>query len=267
MADVAFTDGSAQCYLIYANARSGSTLLSRALSDTGIAGHPGEYFLTGPPEAFPPGTTHWEDSPLARRHGVIEREQFLRLVYQVGSTPNGVFGAKIMWNYVGWAMENLRELPRFSRMTIEQIFEAMFPGLRVVHLIRRDRLRQAISWLRAAEDGVWVGSETEPARPVRKPRFQYGVIVRMMGLIAEGEKAWLDLYEKLGVEPLEVAYEDFTTSDGYEQTVRRVLRHLDLDDAFEIPCPRTDRQSDSKNDEWVDRFLNERSLRGHEQIT
>ena len=89
----------------------------------------------------------------------------------------------------------------------------------------------------------------------------------MMGLIAEGEKAWLDLYEKLGVESLEVAYEDFTTSDGNEQTVRRVLRHLDLDDAFEIPCPRTDRQSDSKNDEWVDRFLNERSLRGLEQIT
>jgi hypothetical protein len=33
------------------------------------------------------------------------------------------------WNYVGWAMENFRELPRFSRMSVEQIFEAMFPGL------------------------------------------------------------------------------------------------------------------------------------------
>jgi trehalose 2-sulfotransferase len=256
-----------RCYLICANARCGSTLLSRALSDTGIAGHPDEYFLTGPPEAFPSGSTFWEDSPLARQHGVDEREEFLRLVYRVGSTPNGVFGAKIMWNYVGWAMENFREMARFSRASVEEIFEAMFPGLRVVHLIRRDRLRQAISWLRAAEDGVWVVSENEPARPVRKPRFQYGVIVGMMDLIAEGEKAWLDLYEKLGVEPLEVAYEDFTTSDGYEQTVRRVLRHLDLHDTIEIPCPRTDRQSDSTNDEWVDRFLNQQSLRDLEKAT
>ncbi len=80
----------------------------------------------------------------------------------------------------------------------------MFPGLRVVHVIRRDRLRQAISWLRAAEDGVWVVSDDEPARPVREPVFQYDVIVGMMDLIAQGEKAWLDLYEKLGVEPLEV---------------------------------------------------------------
>jgi LPS sulfotransferase NodH len=259
--------GVPRCYLVCANARCGSTLLSRALSDTEIAGHPDEYFLTGPPEAFPPGETHWEDGPLARRHGVAEREQFLRLVYQVGSTPNGVFGAKIMWNYVGWAMENFRELPRFSQMTTEQIFEAVFPGLSVVHLIRRDRLRQAISWLRAAEDGVWVVSESEPARPVRKPRFQYNVIVGMMDLIAQGEKAWLDLYEKLGVTPLEVAYEDLTTSDGYGQTIRRVLRHLDLDDTIEIPRPRTERQSDSTNDYWVDMFLNERSQRGLEQVT
>ena len=105
-------------------------------------------------------------------------------------------------------------------------------------------------------------SETEPAHPVRKPRFQYEVIVGMMDLIAQGEEAWLDLYEKLGVMPLEVAYEDMTTSDGYEETICRVLRHLDLDDAIEIPRPRTDRQSDSTNDHWVDRFLNERSQRG-----
>ena len=114
---------------------------------------------------------------------------------------------------------------------------------------------------------MWVVSDSEPSRPVRKPRFQYNVIVGMMDLIAQGERAWLDLYEKLGVTPLEVTYEDLTTSDGYEQTVRRVLRHLDLDDTVEIPRPRTERQSDSTNDEWVDRFLNERGQRGFEQIT
>jgi hypothetical protein len=83
-----------RCYLICANARCGSTLLSRALSDTGVAGHPDEYFVTGPPEAFSPGSTFWEDGALALQHGVNGREEFLRLVYRVGSTPNGVFGAK-----------------------------------------------------------------------------------------------------------------------------------------------------------------------------
>ncbi len=251
--------GVPRCYLICANARCGSTLLSRSLSDTGIAGHPDEYFVTGPPEAFSPRATFWEDGPLARRHGVSEREEFLRLVYRVGSTPNGVFAAKFMWNYVGWAMETFQEMPRFSRARVEEIFAAVFPGLRVVHVVRRDRLRQAISWLRAAEDNVWVVSDHEPARPVREPVFQYDVIVGMMDLIARGENAWLELYEKLGVEPLEVVYEDLSTTDGYEPTVRRVLRHLDLDHTIEIPRPRTNRQTDSINDEWLDRF------RQHEQ--
>ena len=100
---------------------------------------------------------------------------------------------------------------------------------------------------------VYGSSPRLSLHPIRSPRFQYDVIVGMMHLIAQGEKAWLDLYEKLDVKPLEVAYEDFTTSDGYEQTIRRVLRHLDLDDTIEIPRPRTDRQSDCTNDEWVDR--------------
>jgi trehalose 2-sulfotransferase len=246
--------GMPRCYLICANARCGSTLLSRALSDTGLAGHPDEYFVTGPPEAFSPGSTFWEDGPLALQHGVHGREEFLRLVYRVGSTPNGVFGAKPMWNYVPWAIEKFQELPRFRRSSLVEIFAAAFPGLRIVHVVRRDRLRQAISWLRAAEEEVWVVSEDEPARPVREPVFQYEVIAGMMDLIARGEQAWVDLYKDLGVRPLEVVYEDLTSPEGYELTLRRVLRHLGLDDSIEIPRPSTHRQADDVNDEWVDRF-------------
>ena len=43
-------------------------------------------------------------------------------MYRVGSTPNGVFGAKLMWNYVPWAIEKFQELPRFSRSSLVEIF-------------------------------------------------------------------------------------------------------------------------------------------------
>lgn len=251
-----------RCYLICANARCGSTLLSRALSDTGIAGHPDEYFVTGPPEAFAPGTTFWEDGPLARQYGVTEREDFLQLVYRVGTTSNGVFGATLMWNYVGWAMENFREIARFSRASNEELFGFIFPGLQVIHVIRKDRLRQAISWLRAAEDGVWVVSAGEPARPQREPVFQYDVIVGMMDLIAQGEAAWMDLYQKLGVNPVVVVYEEFSNPIDYEPTIRRVLEHLDLDHTIDIPSPRTMKQAGRISDEWIDRFIREQSNRG-----
>ena len=70
------------------------------------------------------------------------------------------------------------------------------------------------------------------------------VIAGMMDLIAQGEAAWMDLYQKLGVEPLTVVYEEFSHPDGYEPTIRRVLEHLDLDHMIDIPRPRTTRQAD-----------------------
>jgi trehalose 2-sulfotransferase len=236
--------GPTRSYLICANARCGSTLLSRALSDTGIAGHPDEYFVTGPPEDFAPGSTFWEEGPLARQHGVTERESFLQLVYRVGTTPNGVFGATLMRNYVEWAMDNFRQMPRFSHASTEELFTSLFPGLQVIHVVRQDRLRQAISWLRAAEDGVWVVSANEPARPQREPVFQYDVVVGMMDLIAQGESAWMDLYQRLGVEPVIVVYEEFSDPSGYEPTIRRVLEPLGLDHTIDIPRPRTMKKAD-----------------------
>jgi trehalose 2-sulfotransferase len=253
--------GPTRSYLICANARCGSTLLSRALSDTGIAGHPDEYFVTGPPEAFAPGSTFWEEGSLARQHGITERDTFLQLVYRVGTTPNGVFGATLMWNYVEWAMDNFREMPLYSQASTEELFASLFPGLQVIHVVRQDRLRQAISWLRAAEDRVWVVSEDEPARPQREPVFQYDVVVGMMDLIAQGEAAWMDLYQRLGIEPAIVVYEEFSDPSGYEPTIRHVLEHLGLDHTVGIPRPRTMKQADHISDEWVDRFLRRQSTR------
>ena len=153
----------------------------------------------------------------------------------------------------GWSVAGAAECMRISRQTAHKWWwryqEAGRPGL----VDRSSR--------------PWVVSETEPARPDRDPVFQYDVIVGMMDLIAKGEKAWLDLYEKLGVEPLEVVYEDFSTPDGYELTVRRVLQHLDLDDTIEISRQRTDQQTDSINDEWVDRFLHQDRDRCFEETT
>lgn len=250
----------AASYLICATQRSGSNLLCHALSDTGVAGHPEEYFLTGPPEAFPPGWKFWEEGPLAVKHGVRTRAEYLDLVCRVGSTPNGVFGAKLMFNNVEHVLDKFREMPAFTGLDAADIFHAVFPGLRVVHLTRNDRVRQAVSWARAAQDGVWVVTDAKPARaPAMKPLYSYDFIADLLGLIEAGERGWLLVYEALGIEPLHVTYEQLTDSATYVETVRSVLEHLrvwrrDVD----IYPPRTRRQADALNEEWAQRFLEER---------
>ena len=250
----------ATSYLLCANQRSGSTLLCRALSDTGVAGHPMEYFLTGGPNDFPDGWTFWEEGPLAQEHGVRDREEFLQVVYDVGSTGNGVFGAKLMWNNVPWVLAKFHEMKTYSGMTRAEVLHAAFPDLHVVHLTRRDRVRQAISWARAAQDGVWVVSDEEPARPAGDPSYVAEFIAGLEGLIVDGEQGWRDLYGELGLVPYEVVYEDLLTDDGYENALRGILRHLGVDDAdVRVPPRRTHRQTDTINEQWVERYLQDRA--------
>ena len=70
-------------YLICATPRCGGYLLFEALENTGLAGSPGEYF--------------WEDERWAKKWGATDYTDFLDKVKEKSTTPNGVFGTKLMW--------------------------------------------------------------------------------------------------------------------------------------------------------------------------
>ena len=247
-------------YLVASTQRSGSTLLCRALADAGVAGRPEEYFLTGPPEAFPPGWTFWEDGIFAQPHGPMDREGYLDLVFRLGTTPNGVFGAKLMWNNVPYVLDKLWELPRFAGLDRAATFRALFPNLHVIRLTRRDRVAQAVSWARAAQDGVWVVSDTEPAAPATEPVYSYELIAALEGLLIEGEHGWPELCADLGTVPLDVVYEDLTDPATYPDTIRSALDHLGVDHTgLAIAPPRTRRQADEINQDWVERYRADRA--------
>ena len=139
-----------------------------------------------------PDWRFWEEGPYAAGHDVSDRESYLALVYRLGSTPNGVFGAKIHWNCLRWALAKFSEMPRFAGLDRAAILRAAFPDLRVVDVTRRDRVRQAVSWARMAQDGMWVDpvGQPEPAwpPPTGPPRYDYELIAALEALIAESER-------------------------------------------------------------------------------
>jgi trehalose 2-sulfotransferase len=249
-------------YVVCASQRSGTTMLCRALTDTGIAGRPDEYFLAVDQQELP-GWQCWEDGPFGRAHNARDREHYLEIVYDLGSTPNGIFGAKLMWNNVAWAVARFQEMPRFGGLDRAAVFHAAFPDLHVVHVTRRDRVRQAVSWARMAQDGVWVVSDDEPARPTRTLQYDFDLISGLEGLIVDGERGWRELFDELGLTPYEVVYEELVTEDGYRRAVLGVLEHLGLDTRgiTAPPSPRTHRQSDELNEAWVVRYTSERLAR------
>ncbi len=243
-------------YVVCGTQRSGTTLLCWALADTDRLGRPGEYFIDGDPSQFPPGWKFWEEGPIAQEHGISTRQEFVELVYRLGTTANGVFGIKLMWNNLRWVTRRLQALPQFQGLATAELLPAVFPGLQVVQMIRRDRVSQAISWAKAAQDGVWVATDDAPPAPGAEPVYDFGFISDLERLIVEGENGWREVFRDLELEPCEVVYEDLTTTDGYQAAILRVAAHLgvELADAC-MPQPRSHRQADHVNEEWRQRYL------------
>src|SRR3954471_21691833 len=125
-------------YLICSTPRSGTTLLCEALTNTGIAGHPEEYYQhrrrTGlprrPREYFEEGGETPEIARILGTYSRVDEElavydprrfpsyrEYLDWTIEAGTTPNGVFGAKVMWDYFNGFVDRLRDVEGNAVMT------------------------------------------------------------------------------------------------------------------------------------------------------
>ena len=168
-------------YLICATPRSGSTLLCEALTNTGIAGHPKEYFETLYATGLPRRPfEYFEDAQLS---DVVEHlggnahtgtaialqtsappyADYLAAVLEEGTTPNGIFGAKVMWGYLSDFVSNLHTIPEYRHLDTPALLATIFPRLHYIRVIRRDKVRQAISLWKALQTQTWREDDDEAA--------------------------------------------------------------------------------------------------------
>jgi LPS sulfotransferase NodH len=268
-------------YLICATPRSGSTLLCEALTNTGIAGRPEEHFQmlekTGrprqPSDYFSRSNDPeiWallddpefesvlgdDESRYTRQPtwpeiwGVSDFEGFLDKALQEGTTPNGVFGTKIMWAYFRDFVRLARRMPGHAGVSPYEVPEAVFPNLRrYVWISRNDTVRQAVSLWKALQTWTWRESAPEDDGEVDL-RFNFAAVDHLRLRINEHNAAWQAYFEQCGIHPLKVVYEDFV--GNYEDEVLRLLNGLGirLPEGFAIKAPEMRRQADETSEEWV----------------
>ena len=264
-------------YLICATPRSGSTLLCEALENTGVAGHPKEYFEalkeTGLPRQPREYFESLENSTVLELLGDHSRLEdvhgeptfwdgtgyahYLTTVLDEGTTPNGVFGAKMMWGYFGDFIDNMRQIPAYRQMAVPDILTSNFPNLHYVWVTRLDKVRQAVSLWKAIQ--TWNWSQHEQALPVEKRTckelvFNFEAIDHLVQGITAHEAAWWQYFNDGGIRPYIVVYEELVPA--YETTALNILRYL------HIPIPQElvfgerqmKQQANSLSDEWVERY-------------
>jgi LPS sulfotransferase NodH len=217
--------------LVCGTPRAGSGLLSEALRNTGLVGQSDDFFEAG------------RVRTLAERWGEHTPDRYLERALEEGSTPNGVFGGRLSLGGLLTLRQMLAAAPR------------ALPPTRYVWIVRRDRLRQAISWVRAEQSGTWAHLAGEPVLAVGRPRFDARAITRRLAEIESQEAAWRAWFDAAGATPVRVAYEDLAAD--YEGTACRVARALAID------LPRTVHlgkramvaMADTTTDRWVRRFV------------
>ena len=234
-------------YLICATPRSGSRLLCEALKGTGIAGLPDEFF--------------WRDfqSNWAEQWGLTDPVGYLHAAIEHGSSPNGVFGAKIMiyGGYIEDVVSIIRRLPEHSgaESSIPDLLEHAFPNLHYVWLTRRNKVRQAVSHVKAVQTGIWVEGRPRNAAEEKTPQFDFEAIDREVQEIVMQEASWQEFLSAAAIRPFVVVYEDFV--DTIQETVEAILRFLGVPTSTTPSgvAPNMQRQADALSDEWVERYL------------
>jgi LPS sulfotransferase NodH len=227
--------------IVCATQRSGSTLLCELLKATGVAGVPNEYFqhfkdtgLADQPRQYLAGLDDEFTLSLLPEldPGVPETSFDFEAVRRAGTTPNGVFSAKIMWSHT----------PDLWRRLDGRTLEDVFGPLRYVQVVRRDKVAQAVSLWTAIQTQAWSSNDV----PQREPVYSFAAIRHLVGWLAAGERGWTQWLK--GRDPDVVVFEDFVRDP--EPLISALTG---------VPAPPAplQRQSGSRSHEWAARFVKE----------
>jgi len=235
--------------VIAANPRSGSSLLAAGLTAAGV-------FASAVEHANPYRLSWNLGIPGSIRRRVrgsffaVDRARdrtiaaALQRVASDNLTADGTFGLKIMWQ-------------QFERQFLNRGLDLDLFGAPIewIRIRREDRLREAVSYLRAEQSGVWKSEGpgtrgTRPAGPVYDPAR----IAELLSRFTADESGWDRYLSARRARPLEITYEQLDRT--YEVTMRLVLDHVGATTA-PVPVRQLRRQADELSEEWVERYRSE----------
>jgi LPS sulfotransferase NodH len=226
-------------YLICTTPRSGSNFLCEVLQTTGVAGRPDEYFWHPP---------LWEEG-----WSTTDVAAYLRRVLRAGTSPDGIFGVKLMWFYLDKLLPRLAAVAGLTDANPPTVLSAVFPKPRYLWLTRRDKVRQGISHYRALQTNAWRSTDRATGTDAA-PTFDFAAIDHLVRQAIADDQSWQCFFRQHGIEPFPIAYEGLSADPG--GVALQILHHLGLPPPAGPwpPAFRHQRQSDARTDEWVRQY-------------
>ena len=230
-------------YVIASVPRTGSTLLTRTLWASERVGAPKEYL--NPMQLHDWELRRGRSYPLLLRGPLLalagrgwSRARLRSHLDEVRAHRTGA---------MGWFGLKLHEHHHRQWFPNDDI-ETFLGPISWIYITRIDQVAQAVSWARARQTGSWASTQ----RGILPPIYSRRRIQHFLHAIQKGESAWEDLFQRKGVSPLRLTYEDL--QHDLTAAVNGCLASLEQPPIDQLPDPGIRRQSDAINERWIRRF-------------
>jgi LPS sulfotransferase NodH len=234
----------ADSYLVLSTARSGSTMLTAYLGKIGYG---------FPIEAFNPN----KNSRERYNWGIDYTDPYAYIKKAIEfQTVGGVMGMKFMPNQFFLFLENARNLLSPTNLNFKDsaLVEIFFPSAKYIHLERKNKLKQAISFSKALQDGIWREEEGEDEtykEYVTPAVYDREHIECCFDLSLANDQYWRHYLRSNQLSYLHMYYEELTAN--YQEEMAQIHKYLGIKDQ-DIVLPPLRKQSTGLSEEWEKRF-------------
>ena len=218
-------------YIICSVPRSGSYLLGDYLRKLGL-GNPDEFLN---PDIYN-----------AKQRKNEKLKYFFNRIFEKGCENNGC-GIKTHLRHMEWFLDGINKKNK-KNIKKEDFFKAL-PELKYIFIDRKNRLRQAISYLKGLQAKAWKKQDVDPSQ---KFIFKFREIKRFIRELEKESLDWKEFFKKNNIRPFVIYYEDLVKNK--KKVIFSLLRYLNSD--VKNVKIRTDmqKQADFQTEIWVLRY-------------
>lgn len=172
-------------------------------------------------------------------HGVVF-DTIGEYVAHIRENQSGEFvGLKVLYGQLNYHAN------RFDMTPMDFLYAIMGDEVKCVHLSRQDKVRQAVSVLRAKQTGQWHAKANER---IRRPALEFDrvQIDKHVGMFREFDRRWSCILPS----PLRITYESMV--DNLDSAFQTVAQYIGLE--AETPTPKHKKLAGKEVERIVNRY-------------